>query len=34
MALFEREDSRQRIEDFVVQDEAFMRAIGLEAELG
>jgi hypothetical protein len=34
MALFEREDSRQRIEDFVVQDEAFMRTIGLEAELG
>lgn len=33
MALFDREESKQRIEDFVVQDEAFMREIGREAEL-
>lgn len=33
MGLFDREESKQRIEDFVVQDEAFMREIGREAEL-
>jgi hypothetical protein len=34
MALFEREESKQRIEDFVLHDEVFMRAIGLDAGLG